>query len=66
MMQRETSLALICDRFRDQSTAPLLSGLKAGIYQVNILPYAPEDDSLYIKEIGTELYFLLFRKSSVC
>ena len=36
---------------------PLLKGLKTGLYQVIILPYQPDDESLFCVKSGTETLF---------
>ena len=37
--------------------APLLEGLRSGLYQIIILPYRPEDDTFTFRESGTETLF---------
>ena len=42
-------------------TEPLLGGLEKDLYQLIILPFIPDDDTLYSKKIGEEeLMFLLY------
>lgn len=36
---------------------PLLKGLKTGLYQIIILPYQPDDESLFCVKSGTETLF---------
>ena len=36
---------------------PLIEGLKTGLYQIIILPYKPDDESLFTVESGTETLF---------
>ena len=41
---------------------PLVEGLRTGLYQIIILPYQPDDESLVFKKCGTEtLFFALPR-----
>lgn len=42
---------------------PLVEGLRTGLYQIIILPYQPDDESLVFKKCGTETLFFALPRS---
>lgn len=42
---------------------PLVEGLRTGLYQIIILPYQPDDESLVLKKCGTETLFFALPRS---